>query len=253
MLRGRARWWPSAFLVGIAAFVHREVLAGRVLLTRDLVLYFIPDIAYLRSQLRAGHLPLWHALLHAGQPFLATMQAEALYPPRLLATLLFDPVRAASVQQVIMLALAGPFAYGLARTLGMRRVAATFSGLTWVGGGLLAGLASQQNVVGAVTAVPASLWAARVLGSGWSPRRLAGVALAALLVLLAGSPETFFWAAPVTLLAAADRGGQPRPHLAAGRQLARTSGDYLQRRSRPDEKFGQRSAELAERPGRLRD
>src|SRR3954471_13479368 len=88
----------------------------------------IPDCAFILESPRRGGLPLWPPHSRLGQPFLATLQSQAVYPPRVLAALLFWPVWAPTAEQIFNTALACAGAWMAARALVSSRVAAAVCG-----------------------------------------------------------------------------------------------------------------------------
>ncbi|MBC7256133.1 MAG: hypothetical protein H5T66_08545, partial [Chloroflexi bacterium] len=91
---------------------------------------------FILQALRARQLPLWNPYILTGVPFLAAGQHSALYPLSLLFYIV--PLSAAyGWFAALHLFLAGAFTYLLARTLGLRRGAATLAGLTFEGCGFL--------------------------------------------------------------------------------------------------------------------
>jgi hypothetical protein len=109
----------------------------------DFLSYYLPNAEYLGLRLAAGELPLWDPRHGAGAPFLASLQAGALYPPNLLHALLPAPAAFAALL-ALHLALAVAAAGALAARLG-----------AGVFGALLAGLAYATSL--------------RVLGESWTP------------------------------------------------------------------------------------
>jgi hypothetical protein len=195
----------------VIVFSYREVFLGRVLLTRDLAWLFIPDATFFQRSLAAGHFPLWNPLMRGGQPFLASMQSQALFPPRLLALALFAAPRALSAMHIGLVLLSGIHMSKLCRELGCRRSGAAAAALSWSGGALLVGLAAQINVASAVAMTPGALLAAVRLAHRPDRQRLAVLALSSALLALAGSPE--FLLVAVLLVVAGGLGRARRINL----------------------------------------
>jgi hypothetical protein len=192
---------PPLLLFGcLAAIAFWPLLAGRALAGRDVFRMAIPDTAFLLECLRRGELPLWLPYSRMGQPFLATLQSQALYPPRILAAVLAGPVWAPSLQQLLHGALAFSGTFAAARRLGRSRASALLAAAVFAFGHGMVMLATEPNMAGA--AAWTGWLVAAALGRGPAPRRPAAVALVAAASLLAGSPETLLWQGGLALLCA---------------------------------------------------
>jgi len=188
----------------LSAWIYRPVWWGEALAGRDVFRMAIPDCAFILDSLRRLELPLWLPHSRLGQPFLATLQSQAVYPPRVLAALLFGPVWAPTAEQVLHTALACAGAWMAARALGARRVAAASCGAAYGLSHLMVMLASEPNMAGAAA------WSGWIVAAARAPRsRLRAAALAALAVgasLLCGSPETTLWQGAMALACLRGRG-----------------------------------------------
>ena len=156
----------------------------------DFVDYYLPNAEYAGSRFARGELPLWNPHQSAGNPFLASLQVGALYPPNFLHGVL--PAQTAFlVLAALHLGLAVVLAGALAASLGAG---------PW--GGALAGIAyaSSLQVVGAIWSPPthyAAAWAPgllltvdRVIARA-TARRTVALAVAIAMSLLSGWPYTF--------------------------------------------------------------
>jgi len=153
----------------------------------DFLSYYLPNAEYLGLRLARGELPLWDARHGAGEPFLASLQAGALYPPNALHALL--PAQSAFVALVALhLALAIVAAGALAAAFGAGPFGAALAGLAY---------ATSLRVMGEVWTPPLLYTSAlapwlflaveRALERPGA-RSAAGLALAFALPLLAGWP-----------------------------------------------------------------
>ncbi len=96
----------------------------------DLVLQNYPWKHFLVESLESRQLPLWDPYIFAGHPFLANGQHAGLYPLSILFYVL--PLwRAFGVFTWLQLGLAGTFAYLFSRVLGIGRLGALISGITF--------------------------------------------------------------------------------------------------------------------------
>lgn len=191
----RHRGWPLLVFFAGLLFVYREVLAGNVYFGRDAMRFFVPDSAFLLESMQRGELPLWTPYIRLGQPFLATLQSQVFYPPRVLTVALFGPVVGYTVQQLLHAALAAAGTWWAARRLGARRVGATLAGLAFGLSPLLTDLAGQRNVV------DAAAWSGVIVATALQLRRrpsIRGMALFGVAVAMSiacGAPETLLWQA----------------------------------------------------------
>jgi hypothetical protein len=193
-------------LLGTQATLPEE-LVGTRRWSGDFLSYYLPNAEYLGRRLAQGELPLWDVRHGAGAPFLASLQAGALYPPNWLhAVLPTQPAFVALAALHVALAVFG--AGALAAALGADAVGATLAGVAY---------ATSLRVLGEVWTPPplyTSAWAPvlwlcveRALAR---PRARAALALALSLALplLAGWPYGVVIAALGAGLYAALRLGQ---------------------------------------------
>lgn len=191
---------PPLLFLGLAAIAFWPFLAGQALAGRDVFRMAIPDTAFLLECLRRGEAPLWLPYSRMGQPFLATLQSQALYPPRLLAAVLAGPVWGPSVQQLFHAALGFSGTFVAARRLGRRRASALLAAAVFAFAHGMVLLSSEPNMAGA--AAWSGWLVAAALGRGPALRRTAAIALVAGTSLLAGSPETLLWQGALAVLCA---------------------------------------------------
>ncbi|MDE2491433.1 MAG: hypothetical protein KGM24_11325, partial [Elusimicrobia bacterium] len=211
--RGREPFWPVAAAVAAAAFAliapalrrgdgllpvgmlwrvppWNAVLPptpGNGLLS-DQLLAFWPWRLFLRSQLLAGHFPLWNPLIDCGAPFLANVQAAVLYPTTLLLTVL-SPAAWSLADAFLKLTAAGVFAGLHARRLGASRAGAALSGVAFaLCGFMVAWLGHPQTNVACL--LPALFWALGRAFDAGVPRAWIAPALVVAVLLLGGHPPT---------------------------------------------------------------
>jgi hypothetical protein len=200
--RGEARWLAAVAAGVLVCWWTRVLLTAKPgppsFATGDLVGYFLPAYGYVAERLRAGELPWWNPWTGAGVPFVATLQAGALYPARLLL-LVLDPVTATHVSLVAHLVLATLATFLLCRRLGAVRWAAVAGAAVFVVPGELP-LLYFPPFLEAGAWMPVAGWAlARVLaGDGRRFAVLLGAALG--LPVLAGGYQTALYLAYATAL-----------------------------------------------------
>jgi hypothetical protein len=183
----------TGLLLVALRLVYEPIWRGRVLATRDVYRLFIPDSAFLRDSLKAGVLPLWNPYEMLGQPFLAAMQTEVLYPVRIFFALAAGPVWGISLTQLFHTVLAVTGTYLACKKLGARWPSAVAGGIAFGLSALYTQLAAQQNIAGAA-AYSGFIFAAAISAVRRPGARSAAV-LAILIALsaLAGSPEMLAW------------------------------------------------------------
>ncbi len=163
-------FWPVFFA---GAFVPRG--GG------DLVSFIYPRYAFVARSLQHGVLPLWDPFLYGGQPYLADVQSGLLYPVNLVVFLLarsFD-YHKLELMAIGHYALAGVFAYVLARQLGLSRFGALTAGLVWEACGFLVAHLGHYNLIAVAVWIPLvlALLQPALAGRPW-PEALAWLAAA---------------------------------------------------------------------------
>ncbi|MDQ3013941.1 MAG: hypothetical protein M3X11_24970, partial [Acidobacteriota bacterium] len=111
-----------------------------------------------------GQLPLWNPYIFAGMPLLAAIQPGALYPPTWLFALL-PPQWAINVLVLTTyhLALIGTYLY--ARRIGITRIGAIISGITFTFGGYMIVHLGHTNRINAAAWLP---WILLAVESCWA-------------------------------------------------------------------------------------
>jgi hypothetical protein len=120
-----------AMLAGVLAWLWPIGLGGRMPVGGDATQFSMGLMAFLRSSLRAGRLPIWNDLWGFGFPGLAESQMGVFYPPHLLlyGTL---PTEIASVTSLVLHTLwAALGANWAARRFGSSEVGAALAGFAW--------------------------------------------------------------------------------------------------------------------------
>jgi len=175
-------------------------------LLSDLVLENAVWKQHIRQSLAAGQLPLWNPQIFTGIPFLAAGQASTFYPLSILFYLL--PLEVAyGWFTAIQVGLAGINLYIFGRTLGLRRLAAFFSGVVLMFSGFLIVSVVFTMFLAAVVWLPLLLAIVEqiirkqeekgVASFHPIPYLAAGIVVLAL-IILAGHPELIYYTALVT-------------------------------------------------------
>lgn len=202
MLRRR---WP----IGVGAFLALAsfsfLLRGEVPAARDLYGQFFPETWILAERWRALEVPLWLPQERLGQPFLALLYTQALYPPRVVTALLFGHVVGPAVMHVFhtLWAMAGAF-FALRRA-GRSQLASCLGGVAFAFSPFFVEL--SQNLAFASTAAWAgwTWWAAEGVVRRPSWRSAAWVAAVLGAAFHAGAPEMWLWQAGLVGLVTAAR------------------------------------------------
>ncbi|MCH2170884.1 YfhO family protein [Myxococcota bacterium] len=217
---GPGALWAMA-LIALAVLVWTLNLVSGVmpiaLMNHDLYTEFFPRHHYQGNEWAAGRIPLWNPHQIAGLPFLATLQAGVLYPPNLLYSVLPTGTAMGGLG-AFHVALAGLFAFALARRLDLGHEASALAGVTFMLGGSTLFLSYHTNAINSAPWFPAAL----LCTVGWvrdGDRRMA-LALAAVMALqfLAGRDYTFVITAHSVALVAALLGFQ-QARQGAGRRV----------------------------------
>jgi Bacterial membrane protein YfhO len=192
----------ALWLVDFGPLFHGLVQAGKDLSGHD-----FPETWYLLRRWRAGELPLWLPHARLGQPFLALLYVQALYPPRVLTGLLFGHVLGPNVLHALHAAWAFGGCYLAGRRLGLVRPAAFVAAAPLTLSPFFVELALDLSFASTVA------WAGWVLLAALRLRAHPGLASAAWLALAlggafhAGAPEPWLWEATFALTCAGSRRG----------------------------------------------
>jgi hypothetical protein len=152
---------PTLLLLGfisvIFLYFFEALIQSRLMVERDLPIFFFPNLKLWVGAVKAGELPLWNPHSFSGQPLFASLQTSILYPPNVLLLLL--PLDFAfNLTIVLHFFLSGWFVYLLARELGGSRMAGTLSCLSFTLGGFLLSIHNVLNTLQSVTWTPLILF-----------------------------------------------------------------------------------------------
>ena len=180
-------------------------------LASDLVLENFAWKKLIVASLRAKEIPLWNPDLFAGVPFLAAGQHSALYPFSIL--FYFLPLeRAYGIFVALQLALAAIAMYAFMRVIGIGRVGAIISALTYAFSGFMTVSITFPMVISAAAFLPAILACVELIGCARdSSRQILFALIGALLIgiqFLAGHVEISLYILIVTAFYAAGRAFQ---------------------------------------------
>ena len=152
----------------------------------DAVMLLLPMRRFAREELLAGRFPLWNPYALGGAPFFANDQSAVLSPLNLL-TLPLPLTTGWAVLAVLKLFLAGRGTYCYLRALGVRRIAATFAGVAFMGSAPIVNWV-HWPLASVAICLPWLFWGTERLVQSRGERR------AAWLVFIAGVVATQFYA-----------------------------------------------------------
>ncbi len=186
--------WGLA-LAALVVLPALPLLTGQGLLVQhdiwisDLLHSQLPYKAFLGRQLAAGHLPLWMPDIFSGVPFLAQVEAGALYLPHWPLFALLDPYRALGLALLLDLVVAATGSFALTRRMGAHPAGALLAGLSFAWCGFMLTHGRHLNMHAAASLLPWILLVQQILLD--SGGRRGGPTLAVLLALqlAAGHPQ----------------------------------------------------------------
>src|SRR5262245_38697435 len=176
---------------------------GWALADYDVLLYFVPYRTYLAHAWQQGRwLPLWNPHIFLGAPFLANVQAAALYPPNLLL-LLLPPAAAVGWLVALHLGLAGAgmYLYGQV-ALRLRTAGSAVAALVFMLSAYLVSHAGHVNQSNTLGWTPWLMLAADRAARRPRPATLAAVAGLVALVILAGHSQQAYFSFILAAIAA---------------------------------------------------
>lgn len=179
---------PLLVLLALVILFWRNVLTTGTLYFRDLYLLFHPKRIELASALAHGRLPLWDAMTHGGQPFLATPSNTAFYPSNILF-LILSPVAALNVSIVLQYLLCALFTYWLVRRIGLSSTAAFTSGALFTFAGVSLSAANLLPLLLALPWFPLTLGCVHLYLREGRRKWLTLAAISASMLLLAAAVE----------------------------------------------------------------
>lgn len=200
-MRRREAWW--AWLAGLVVLLvaHRYLFRGEVQAGRDLFRLFIPETEFLRERWLEGEVPWWISRVRLGQPFLATLYTQALYPPRVVLALVLGAPWGVTASVVLHGALAAVGAALAAREWGGRPAAALVAGSFGLTPFFMR-TSPSLHIISALAWSGFLIAAALRLRRSSSPRVVALLALAFAASFHSGAPEMLLWQGPLVLAVA---------------------------------------------------
>lgn len=157
----------------------------------DLVSFIYPRYAFVAQSVHNRILPLWDPYLYGGQPYLADIQSGLLYPLNLIAFFVFRnfDYRKLELLAIAHYALAGIFAYILARQLRLGRFGALTAGIVWEASGFLVAHLGHYNLIAVAVWIPLVLALIQPALEGRSVGWLAAAAMVLAVSTFAGHTQ----------------------------------------------------------------
>lgn len=154
-------WHCIAILVLLAGFFFRDILLGTAYFWEDFLYQNYPFRIFAATSMASGQLPLWNPYTLGGMPFMADIQTAVFYLPSAALALAVHHGTLHHYWLEVMILLHYPLAGGgmfyLARSFGIRRVSALFSGLAFMLSGFMIAHAIHQQIVTLAAWYPAML------------------------------------------------------------------------------------------------
>ncbi len=142
----------------VVAVWSDPLLARRTFAGRDLLAYNLPMEKAIHDAYARGHFPLWVSGISGGRPLLPNPNAGAMYPARMLLSLLPFPL-AVKLFPALHWALAGIGTILLLRALKASRAAAWIGAVTYAFSGVAVSDVFFPHVLPGVALLPWALWA----------------------------------------------------------------------------------------------
>lgn len=143
----------SGFMGLILLYFWEALTQSKLMVDRDLPIFFFPNLKLWVDVVKAGQLPLWNPYSFSGQPLFASLQTAILYPPNVLL-LLFPIDFAFNVTIALHFFLSGWFIYLLTRELGGSPTAGVLAALAFTLGGFLISIHNVLNTLQSATWTP---------------------------------------------------------------------------------------------------
>lgn len=187
--------WHALLIIGVAVVIFfRNILLQSAFLWEDFLYYFYPVRNFAAVSLAHGELPLWNPYTFNGMPFQADIQSAIFYIPNLLLTLFVSNGRLhffwVELFIVLHYIIAGVCMYYLAKSFGMQKLLALFSGLVYALSGFMIAHAIHQVIISQVAWLPLIflLFRKTLLHTSVRYTIFAGLVLGQ--AILAGFPQT---------------------------------------------------------------
>lgn len=143
----------SGFMGLILLYFWEALTQSKLMVDRDLPIFFFPNLKLWVDVVKAGQVPLWNPYSFSGQPLFASLQTGILYPPNVLL-LLFPIDFAFNVTIALHFFLSGWFIYLLTRELGGSPTAGVLAALAFTLGGFLISIHNVLNTLQSATWTP---------------------------------------------------------------------------------------------------
>jgi hypothetical protein len=157
-LREPHPWQAVTILALLVVIFFREILLGTAFLWEDFLYFSYPVRNFAATSVAMGSLPLWNPYTFNGMPFLADIQTTVFYLPCMLLSLFTAGGKLSFYWLELMViahyVLAGASMFYLARSFGMRNLAALFAGAAYMLSGFMIVHAIHQQIITMVAWYP---------------------------------------------------------------------------------------------------
>ena len=190
----------------MALLQYRYLFADSMQCSRDLYGQYFSDTWFLLQRWREWSVPLWLPHERLGQPFMALLYTEALYPPRVLTALLGGEIRGPNWMHAFhaLFAFAGSFL--AARRMNLGRAAAFVAAVPFALGPSFVVWAENLSFAASAAWAGWNVWAALGVRATPTARRVAVLALTMTGAVFAGAPEMVLWQAVLVISVCGIRG-----------------------------------------------
>ena len=149
---------PTVLLLLTLVYFWPQLIERKALYWGDIGLYFTPMAEFLRTNLRAGRVPLWNPLIYCGTPYVGNPQTWPLYPVTAFLPFVSAPYfLSLTVALHVWLAGWGTYLF-VRRSLGVGLSAGLLAAITFMFGGQLVTKEQFPNMVQAAAWLPWVLW-----------------------------------------------------------------------------------------------
>jgi hypothetical protein len=144
-------WHAILIIIGSVTIFFRDVIFQKAFFWEDFMYFFYPVRNFAAVSISQGELPLWNPYTLCGMPFQADIQSAIFYIPNLLLSLFVSDGRLPffwlEMEIVVHYMIAGICMYYLAKSFGIERIYALFSGLVFCLSGFMIAHAIHQVVI----------------------------------------------------------------------------------------------------------
>jgi hypothetical protein len=186
--------WHALLIIAAAVLVFfRDILLQKAFFWEDFIYFYYPTRNFGAVSFANGELPLWNPYTFNGLPFQADIQSALFYIPNLLLTFFVHGDRLSAywfeVWIIMHYIIAGTCMYFLAKSYGLERIYALFSGLVYALCGFMIAHTMHYTIISAAAWLPLVVLLFWKSLSQKSLLHMITAGLVLSLAILAGSPQ----------------------------------------------------------------